>query len=230
MPVKGIVFDKDGTLFDFDATWAAWTKQLLIAEAGKGEAFERLADALGFDTTHDRFRPDSIVIAETAANIATRVCSVLPDLEPAALLMRMNTLAAEVPQVQVGDLAAIFAQLRSMDITLAVATNDSEAPARAHLQAAGVSDAFEVIMGSDSGFGGKPAPGQLLQFLSVTGLAAQDCLMVGDSLHDLDAGRAAGMKTVGVLTGPATRDVLTPAADIVLPSIGELPEWIASNA
>jgi len=85
-------------------------------------------------------------------------------------------------------------------------------------------------MGADSGFGGKPAPGQLLQFLSVTGLAAQDCLMVGDSLHDLDAGRAAGMKTVGVLTGPATRDVLTPAADIVLPSIGELPEWIASSA
>jgi phosphoglycolate phosphatase len=53
--------------------------------------------------------------------------------------------------------------------------------------------------------------------------------MVGDSLHDLHAGRAAGMRTVGVLTGPAPRAELSPEADIVLGSIAELPDWLATQ-
>ena len=51
-------------------------------------------------------------------------------------------------------------------------------------------------------------------------------VMVGDSLHDLVAGRAAGMQTVGVLTGPACRDELAPCADVVLPDIGHLTTWL----
>ena len=52
--------------------------------------------------------------------------------------------------------------------------------------------------------------------------------MVGDSLHDLHAGRAAGMRTVAVLTGIATAPDLTPHADAVLPDISALPGWIAA--
>ena len=49
--------------------------------------------------------------------------------------------------------------------------------------------------------------------------------MVGDSLHDIDAGIAAGAGlTVGVLTGPATEVDLSVRADIVIKDIRELPE------
>ena len=50
--------------------------------------------------------------------------------------------------------------------------------------------------------------------------------MVGDSTHDLHAGRAAGMTTIGVLTGPATEETLAPFADAVLPDISHLPAWL----
>jgi phosphoglycolate phosphatase len=50
--------------------------------------------------------------------------------------------------------------------------------------------------------------------------------MVGDSKHDLDAGRAAGMKAVAVLTGIATRADLAPHADVVLADITGLAGWI----
>lgn len=50
--------------------------------------------------------------------------------------------------------------------------------------------------------------------------------MVGDSTHDLIAGRAAGMVTVAVLTGMADAATLSPHADVVLPHIGHLPEWL----
>jgi phosphoglycolate phosphatase len=50
--------------------------------------------------------------------------------------------------------------------------------------------------------------------------------MVGDSTHDLHAGRAAGMVCVAVLTGVADRDELAPHADVVLDTIADLPRWL----
>ena len=50
--------------------------------------------------------------------------------------------------------------------------------------------------------------------------------MIGDSTHDLDSGRAAGMVTVAVLTGVASRADLEPHADVVLADIAALPDWL----
>ena len=50
--------------------------------------------------------------------------------------------------------------------------------------------------------------------------------MVGDSAHDLIAGRAAGMRTLAVLTGVAGSDELAPLADAVLADIGAIPGWL----
>ena len=54
--------------------------------------------------------------------------------------------------------------------------------------------------------------------------------MVGDSLHDLMAGAAAGATPVAVLTGVATYDELAPYAEVVLPDIGALEAWIRDDA
>lgn len=62
------------------------------------------------------------------------------------------------------------------------------------------------------------------------GIAPGDTVMVGDSLHDMHAARAAGMVAVAVLTGPARAETLAPAADVVLPDIGHLPSWLAERA
>ena len=50
------------------------------------------------------------------------------------------------------------------------------------------------------------------------------CATIGDSVHDLDSGRAAGMRVVGVLTGIASREDLAPHADVVLPGLSPLEE------
>ncbi|MBU1835047.1 MAG: HAD hydrolase-like protein, partial [Alphaproteobacteria bacterium] len=70
---------------------------------------------------------------------------------------------------------------------------------------------------------------QLLAFCNATGLDPAHCAMIGDSTHDLEAGQAAGMVCIGVLTGPASFDDLTPQADVVLNSIADLPDWLASR-
>ncbi|MEH6752099.1 MAG: HAD hydrolase-like protein, partial [Paracoccaceae bacterium] len=53
-------------------------------------------------------------------------------------------------------------------------------------------------------------------------------VMVGDSHHDLLAGRRAGMQTLGVLTGTALAADLAPMADAVLPDIGHIPAWLVA--
>mgnify|MGYP001038363272 FL=1 len=228
--IKGIIFDKDGTLFDFNATWGAWARGMLEAETKDvPHMFDVLADALGYDSDANRFRAGSIVIAATAGEVADRIVSVLPALERQALLGRMNTAAAMVPQQEALPLKPYFSALSTSGFKLGLATNDAEAPARAHLEKAGIISLFDFVAGYDSGHGGKPAPGQLLAFCAQTNLAPEDCIMVGDSTHDLHAGRAAGMGTVGVLTGPASASELAPFADVILPNIGDIPDWLNSQ-
>lgn len=228
--IKGIVFDKDGTLFDFNATWGAWTRGMIATEAGDDpEKIETLANALGYDFEGGVFWPESIVIAETVDFIADALIEHLPDVSKKDLMTRMHIAAKNVPQVQAAPLWPLLNEIKEMDILLGVATNDAEDNARAHLGEADVLDLFDFISGYDSGFGGKPEPGQLLGFCTTTGLEPEDCIMVGDSTHDLNAGNAAGMRTVGVLTGPAQAYELQPYADVILNSIAELPHWIAQQ-
>jgi phosphoglycolate phosphatase len=61
-------------------------------------------------------------------------------------------------------------------------------------------------------------------------VSPSEVLMVGDSVHDMEAGKSAGMITVGVLTGFADKDTLSPLADVILPDISFLPEWITVNS
>lgn len=227
MTLKALIFDKDGTLFDFHATWGVWSRGLIDDEArGDPAQAGRIADALGYDLQLGQFRPDSIVIAATTGEVADRLLAVLPQQDRTALISRLNARAAEVPQVEAAPLSALLEGLKARGMRLGLVTNDAEAPARAHLATARITAAFDFVAGADSGHGAKPAPGQLLACANALQIHTAHCAMIGDSLHDLRAARAAGMTAIGVLTGMATREDLAPWADTVLTSIAELPDWL----
>ena len=88
---------------------------------------------------------------------------------------------------------------------------------------------FENILGADSGYGAKPGTGMLDAFVATHGLQPYQVMMVGDSVHDMEAGVAAGMVTVGVESGLACRDVLGENADFLIKSIADLPNLITNN-
>ena len=228
--IDGILFDKDGTLFDFAATWAPWAEAFLLRlfDGDRAQAAE-LARHLGFDLASNTFSPDSVVIAGTPSDIVAQMAPHLPASDPHRLVEIINEEAAGAPMAEAVPLRPFLPDLKSRGLKLGVATNDAEAPARAHLGAVGVVDQFDFIAGFDSGYGGKPAPGQLHAFCDATSIAPQNAVMVGDSLHDLRAGRAAGFTTIGVLTGMATAADLQEHADVILPDIGAIPDWLATQ-
>lgn len=230
-PFKGVVFDKDGTLFDFAATWEAWAKSFLLRLCeGDLEKAARVGATIGFDLNKQTFAPSSVVIAGTPEEVTLALLPHFTHLDQRTLQEVINEEAEQAPQSEAVPLVPLLSGLRGRGLRLGVATNDAETPARAHLAQAGVTGLFDFIAGYDSGYGGKPAPGQLLGFAEAMQIDPAQVIMVGDSTHDLHAGRAAGMGTVAVLTGLASERTLAPFADVVLPDIGHLPDWLDGSA
>jgi phosphoglycolate phosphatase len=60
---------------------------------------------------------------------------------------------------------------------------------------------FEAVVGGDSGGGRKPSPNPILHVLSRAHARPEETLLVGDCIYDVDAGRAAGVRTVAVTYG-----------------------------
>lgn len=228
MPIDALLFDKDGTLFDFGATWNTWAGQVLLELSDGAEArAQEMADTLRYDWAAKAFFPDSFVIAGTNGEVAEALSVHVPQMGAAELERYLAQRAGEADLAPAVPLASFLDGLNADGKTLGVMTNDSELSARSQLTRAGVLDRFAFVAGFDSGHGEKPDPDPLLAFCQAVDVAPERTAMVGDSAHDLIAGRAAGMVTIGVLTGPAAEGDLAPLADIVLPDIGHIPAWLA---
>src|SRR5690606_7798074 len=70
VPIKGVLFDKDGTLVDFHATWSAVADRMAL-EAAEGDrpAADRLLAAAGYDVDTGHFKADSVFAAGTNRDI-----------------------------------------------------------------------------------------------------------------------------------------------------------------
>lgn len=231
MAIAAVLFDKDGTLIDFDRTWGPAIHAVMGALAkGEASAMRAQADALHFSLEDKRFRATSPIIAGSSAHYGEIWGRAIGRTDYAALRQEINSLSAAESLkslTPIGRPREVFAALRGQGLRLGVATNDSEAGARRHVEALGLSNDVEFVAGYDSGHGGKPEPGMVLAFARRLGLEPREVAVVGDSRHDLDAARAAGAMAIGVLSGPASREDLAPHADHVVVDIAALPALFA---
>ena len=220
-PLRGVIFDKDGTLVDFHATWDPATGAGLRSATRDEATLRAAADAIGYDLETDTIRPDSIFVAETNDVIFAALEPYVDIEEFGAACME----AAGDSTVPAEGLPELLNALRSRGIGLAVATNDWEEIAADQLEILGWADLFDVVLGSDSGHGAKPEPGMVLEAARRLGVEPAEALMVGDTTHDLHAGRAAGMETV-LVTGSGSTAAVTPEvealADIVVATLADL--------
>jgi phosphoglycolate phosphatase len=233
MSISAVLFDKDGTLIDFDGTWGPAFHAVIHALAkGEEKLVRAQADALHFSLEEKRFRATSPIIAGSSAQYGPLWGAAIGRTDYAALKMEIDTLSA-VESLKtlapIGRPLEALAALSAQGLRLGVATNDSEASARRHVEALGLLH-IEFIVGYDSGHGGKPEPGMVLAFARYLGMAPAQIAMVGDSIHDLHAARAAGALAVAVLTGPASRAELAPHADHIVEDISALPAFFAALA
>lgn len=228
MKLKGVLFDKDGTLIDFHGTWMPAYRQavaMVARTAGRPGIEERLLALAGYDAEADRCLPTSVLASGTTPEIAA-LWARESGLEEAGLKRKLEQMFnADAPAfaTPVKDLHAVLGRLQSRGLALGVATMDSRASADATLVRLGIDGHFSFICGYDSGHGQKPGRGMVDAFCANIGLRPSEIILVGDTPHDLDMGRAAAVgKVVGVLTGSSTAEQLERLCDAVIPGIADL--------
>jgi phosphoglycolate phosphatase-like HAD superfamily hydrolase len=226
-----VVFDKDGTLIDFNAMWGGWASS--IGERLDGSTRRPVAGdvfaAIGFDPASGRVLAGAPLAVATMAEIREVVAAVVRRWCPSVAAARRAVEAAwfepdpVATAVPTADLQALFAALRSGGRTIAVATTDDRAPTEATLRALDIRGDVAAIACGDDGVGVKPDPSMLLALCATVAIPPRRAAVVGDTPADLAMGRAAGAgRVVAVLSGVGGRAELSRQADAVLPSVAEL--------
>lgn len=228
MPIRGLLFDKDGTIVDYRRTWLSVNREAAL-HAARGDV--ALATELlrlgGHDPKTDRIQPGAALAAGDFMDIA-RAFAAHPGVAPAAELVadieRIFVEGGARHSTLIDGAHAAIVELHARGLRLGIATNDSVAGLEASLAPHGLLPLFEFAAGADSGHGSKPGPGMALAFCAATGLLPEDVAVIGDAAHDLAMGRAAGLGlNVGVLSGTSGREDLAGLADVVLRDVTELP-------
>jgi phosphoglycolate phosphatase len=236
-PIRAILFDKDGTLFDFRKTWLAAYRGAaaeLAEVAGLGPGFvDALLSRHGYDPASDTFAAESPLLWATTHDQAALwsaepELAAIGDVEP-RLERHFSDLDA-YPPVPVTDLVSLFERLRTRGLKLGIATMDATAATEATLVRIAARDLIDFLACCDGGHGIKPDPGMVLGFCAAVGVAPREVAVVGDNLADLAMARAAGAGlAIAVLTGGCPAAALAAEADLVLPSIAGLESALAER-
>jgi phosphoglycolate phosphatase-like HAD superfamily hydrolase len=226
-----VVFDKDGTLIEFDAMWGGWAVDLAASlERATGTPVEgALFAMLGFDPAAGRVLAGGDLAATPMARLRERTRDLLVAAgltAPAADLALRAAWHAPDPVTTahpLTDLAGLFRHLRSAGRRIAVATSDDREPTQRTLAALGLTSAIDALVCADDGIPVKPHPDMVLHLCASLGIEPARTAVVGDSVADLEMGRRAGAGLlVGVLTGVGDRADLGPVADLVVRSVADL--------
>jgi phosphoglycolate phosphatase-like HAD superfamily hydrolase len=233
-----IVFDKDGTLLDFDAMWGGWIEAFaarLEAVAGRALAAEYF-ELMGYDARARRTLPGGHLAVDSMAEQAAMAAGFLmrkglAGREAEAAVQAAWLIPDPVATARpCADLPGLFGRLRAQGHRLAVATTDDRVPTLRTFEALGVLGLLDAVLCADDppnghragARPGKPAPDMVWEACRVTGIPPERTAMVGDSAVDMRMARAAGTLAVGVLSGVSDRAALDGEADIIIPSIVDL--------
>jgi len=230
-PYQLIIFDKDGTLIDFDAMWGGWVEALAAQlEALTGVRLApALFQAMGYDPAARRTLAGGPLAVRSMASLRSLTAQVLgahglSASEAEAVL----ALAWQVPNPSLtarplADLRRLFSALRQAGLKIAIATSDDHAPTLATLATLKVDRLVDFIIGADDGLPLKPRPDMVLAACRATGVEPRWTIVVGDGLADLEMARAAGAGlTVGVTTGVTDASALAPCADVIMSNVADL--------
>ena len=227
MKIRAVLFDKDGTLFDFNATYGQAGRELLRdLSGGDAELLTELETLAGIDARSGHFRNDSIIFANATEQFAPTLAERIDVVCDDHFLQRIDTIFEKYSIEHITPFETsrpLLDRLSETGYLLGCVTNDAESCARAQFAATDFSSYFVEIIGYDSGHGAKPQPGQLEAFAAKHDLRCDEIAYVGDSLHDMHAARAAGSMAIAVTTGMHDAAVLSPHADHVVDSLGEIP-------
>ncbi len=227
--IKGILFDKDGTLLDFNGTWLGpyiEASAYIANSAGHPELSEELMRKGGYIPETGEWASDALLASGSNRQILDFWSGEVGEPIEGQRRERIQAIFLQAAQRCIPvmeDLRSFLSGLKDRGIVLGLATMDDEENAAGMLVQLKLEGLFDFVCGADSGYGVKPEPGMVHAFCRTCGLLPEEVIMVGDSPIDLNMGKNAGVAiAAGVLTGAHNRCELERFADVVMPDISSL--------
>ncbi len=233
MTIKGVLFDKDGTLIDVNATWIPIYREVLMDLFDTDLAgAEALMAKAGYDKASESFKAGSILAGGTTRQLVQTWWPGIGEKEAAAKAHALDHDYVHLVKERLSPLMPlepILSELRAMGLKLGVATNDSHVSARNHMAHVGVIAHFEDIIAADTVPVPKPSGNMIRRFAEITGMPASAIAMVGDNSHDMEEARNGGAGlAIAVLSGNAAHGDIAHLADHTIASVAELPALLRS--
>ena|SRR6476660_1255618 len=217
-PFRAVIFDLDGVLADSEPWWNQIDAKLL-AEHGVTYRGEYHRSVLG-------------VSYRLAVEFYKKAFGLSAPTEE--LMRRRGEIAAEFFAKSVGlfpSTRAVIAELRQMNLRLAVATSSVSASARPFLDRHRLTAFFDVIVTGEEVERGKPSPDIYLSAAKKLGISPDACLVIEDALSGIAAAKAAGMRVAAI---PDARFVdareYEKQADYLLGNLSEISALVRSIA
>ncbi len=230
---QAIIFDKDGTLIDFDFMWGTWTLQLAerLQSVTSLDAREALCFSYGYDIARKKILPDGKLtctpmwrlremMIEVAQSLGLSEDSARCAVKEAWFVPNPVSLAKPFTNVQ-----KLFANIQKRGIKIAIATTDDRDPTQAMLHAFGVADLVDTMVCANDGIKAKPAPDMVTTICARMTVDPRKTIVIGDTVADMRMARSAGAGyVIGVLSGVGSLANLTPLADILMDTIDSLQD------
>lgn len=191
MPIKGILFDLDGTVIN--------TNDLILHT---------------FDYTFDKILNLKVPTEQLIQTFGRPLHQVMAEFDAEKADLLLTTYRAYNAQVHdqmitlFPKVAETLGTLQDLGYKLAIVTSKKNDIALRGLDLFHLTPYFDVFIGSEDTILHKPNPDPLLKALDLLGIAPNEALMVGDSPYDLISGQQAGTKTIGVAYSVHGSDVL----------------------
>ena len=211
---KAILFDLDGTLIDSAPDITAATNELLATRGLPPLRLDQVRAMIGNGVkklVERAFAASGAPLSEAELDEADR--AMVPIYRK-----HLTGLTSLMPGVK-----ETLTHFHLSGLTMGVVTNKPQVAAREVLLHFGLTDCLGAIVGGDAVACKKPAPDALLLALDRLHATPGDALMVGDSITDVEAARAAGMAVALIRGGYTQLPVEQLGADLVCDSMRDLP-------
>lgn len=220
LKVGAVIFDLDGTLIDsIDIYFMIVEKALERLKLPPVSRNRILAAAESEDFNWELILPQEALSRKD--KIIDKAWEVINEIAPRMFEDHMEL-------IQGAD--TIVENLSSNGLKIGLVTSSQKQYLEIKMQPlkqAGVEELFEVIITTDDVLKRKPAPDPLITCAQQLDMKPGNCVYVGDTATDIKAGKAAGMRTIGVLTGFDDHAILEKEnPDAIMESVRNLLEVI----
>ena len=233
MKAEAIIFDKDGTLLDFDTFWVSVSEGAIadtLSSVGRADIpVAPFLEAIGVH--NGKTDINSVLCKGTYEEIGLVIYDTLSALGVSADKDKTvaTVLEAYIRNVDKGvikptsnELERVLKTFKDSGMYLAVITTDTAKITEKCLKGLGVYELFDRIYTDDGIIPPKPSPDAALDLFARAGISPSKTIMVGDTMTDVRFAKNSGISVAILAPDNERRELFAPSADHLISDISEL--------